>query len=72
MSDKIYVGIDGEKIELKGQELIDFETFRAELREVEQFFEAEQQAKKTAYQSAINKLTALGLNEDEVQAIVGA
>jgi hypothetical protein len=40
--------------------------------EVQNEIQIEQLAKKELRQSAINKLTALGLNEEEVKAIIGA
>jgi hypothetical protein len=36
-----------------------------------EMIEAEKQAKVDARQSALDKLAALGLNEDEVRAIIG-
>jgi hypothetical protein len=41
-----------------------------ELKELEAEVEAQKIAKKEAYQSALTKLSALGLTEEEVQAII--
>ena len=72
MTDKIYVTIDGKKREINAEEKAQFEKDRAEQAEQQRLIEAEQQAKDEAKASAMAKLTALGLNEEEVQAIVGA
>jgi hypothetical protein len=75
MTDKIYVGIDGKRVELKGAELEAFLEQRAkdqaEAAERESRIEAEMQAKKAKLESAKAKLAALGLDEEEVAAIVG-
>lgn len=71
MSDKIYIGKNDKRIELKGDELTAFNNDRKQMQEVYRLFEAEQLAKESARQSAIAKLSKLGLTEDEVQAIVG-
>jgi hypothetical protein len=76
MTDKIYVGIDGKRVELKGKDLEAFLEQRAkdqaEAQERERLLEAEQTAKAEAKASAMAKLAALGLNEEEVNAIIGA
>ena len=70
MIDKIYVGIDDKKIELKGEKLEAFlEQQQKDQAEVS-LLEAEQQAKAEAKASAMAKLAALGLNEEEVQALI--
>jgi regulator of protease activity HflC (stomatin/prohibitin superfamily) len=72
MSDKIYIGIDDKRIEAKGEVLEQVLKAQAEAQAEQSRIEAEQQAKEEAKTSAMAKLTALGLNEEEVQAIVGA
>jgi hypothetical protein len=72
MTDKIYIGIDENKIELKGKDLEAFLEQRKKDQEEARLLEAEQLAKAEAKASAMAKLAALGLNEEEVQAIIGA
>ena len=69
MTEQIFVHRDGERIELRGIEL---ETFLAdkELRQAEAaVHQAEQEAKPAIKESAIAKLSALGLTEEEINAI---
>jgi len=70
MSDKLYITINGKKREMNAEEIAQFEKDRAEQLEREKLFEAEQQAKEAARQSAIDKLKKLGLNEEEIAALV--
>jgi hypothetical protein len=72
MSDKIYIGINDKKIEAKGEQLEYILQTQAELQESQRLIEAEQTAKAEAKASAMAKLAALGLNDDEVNAIIGA
>ena len=75
MTDKIYIGIDNKRIELKGKELETFLEQRAKDQadyEAEQSrIEAEQLAKEELKASALAKLAALGLTEDEAKTIMG-
>lgn len=71
MTDKIYVGIDDKKIELKGKELEAFLEQQAKDEEEQRLFEAKSKLKKTTLDSAIAKLAKLGLTEDEAKAIIG-
>jgi hypothetical protein len=71
MTDKIYIGIDGRKIEAKGEVLEQILKDQAEAQEEARLLEAEQTAKAEAKASAMAKLAALGLNEKEVNAIIG-
>lgn len=48
------------------------EEVAAEIKRLEETLFAEEEARIAAKESAMAKLAALGLNEDEVQAIVGA
>jgi|694.fasta_scaffold96804_3 hypothetical protein len=69
MTEQIFVHRDGERIELQGTEL---ETFLAdkELRQAEAaVYQAEQEAKAAIKESAIAKLSALGLTEEEINTI---
>jgi hypothetical protein len=72
MSEKIYIGIDGKRIELKGKELEAFLLDRENQAEQTRLLEANTAAKAEAKASAMIKLAALGLNEEEVKAIIGA
>jgi hypothetical protein len=71
MSEKIYIGIDNKRIEAKGEILEQILKDRAEFEAQQASIEAEQTAKSEAKASAIAKLAALGLNEDEINAIIG-
>jgi len=68
MSDKLYVSINGKKREMNAEELAQFEKDL----EAQRLIEAEQTAKAEAKASAMAKLAALGLSDEEVQAIIGA
>lgn len=70
MADKIYIGIDDKRVEAKGAILEQILKDRAEYEAEQKRIEAEQTAKAEAKASALAKLTALGLNEAEVQALI--
>jgi multidrug resistance efflux pump len=71
MSDKIYIGIDDKRIELKGKELEAFLEQQNKDQDEQRLLQAEAQAKQAKLDSAKAKLTALGLDEEEIAAIVG-
>ena len=71
MSDKIYIGIDDKRIEAKGEQLDYILQTQAEAQETQRLEEAEAQAKQAKLESAKAKLAALGLDEEEIAAIVG-
>jgi hypothetical protein len=71
MSETIYVMEDGKKRKATAEEIAQFEKDALERKEQQRLIEAEQQAKDEAKASAMAKLTALGLNEEEVNAIIG-
>lgn len=71
MADKIYIGIDDKRIEAKGEVLEQILKDREEAAERQRLIEAEQQAKEAAKESAMAKLSKLGLTDKEVQAIIG-
>ena len=71
MSDKLYVTIDGKKREMNAKEIEQFEKDQAEAQEAQRLIEAEAQAKQAKLDSAKAKLAALGLDEEEIAAIVG-
>jgi hypothetical protein len=70
MSEKIYIGIDGKRIEAKGEVLEQILKDQAEAQERERLFEAEQQAKEEAKASAMAKLATLGLTDEEISALI--
>jgi DNA-binding NarL/FixJ family response regulator len=65
MADKIYVGIDNERIEATGEVLEQILKDRAE----SELAEKAKEAKLAARQSALAKLAALGLTEEEIAAL---
>jgi hypothetical protein len=74
MTEKIYIGIDDKKVELRGAE---HEAFleqqakdQADEAERLRLIEAEQTAKAEARESAMAKLKKLGLTDDEIAALV--
>ena len=71
MTDKIYIQINDKKQEAKGEQLEYILQAQAEAQEAEHLFEAEQQAKANAKQSAMNKLKALGLTDNEIEGLMG-
>jgi len=70
MTDKIYVQIAGKKQEAKGEVLDQILADRAYAEAEQSRIEAEQQAKEAARESAMAKLKALGLTDDEISALV--
>jgi ribosomal protein L9 len=71
MSELIYIQEDGKKRKATAEEITQFEKDRAEAEERQRLEEAEAQAKQAKLDSAKAKLAALGLDEEEVAAIVG-
>jgi 3'-phosphoadenosine 5'-phosphosulfate (PAPS) 3'-phosphatase len=72
MSEKIYYSDQTGRHEAKGKKLEEILSWQAEAQETQRLIEAEQTAKAEAKASAMAKLAALGLSEEEVQAIIGA
>jgi hypothetical protein len=70
MTEKIYIGINDKKIELKGAELEAFLEQQAKDQEEARLLEAEQLAKEAAKASAMNKLATLGLTDEEISALI--
>jgi hypothetical protein len=70
-TEKIFVQIDNERVELTGEALEDFLADRAQLQAEQDAFKAEQDAKAAAKESALTKLQALGLTEEEIKALIG-
>ena len=67
---KIYLQIDGKRIEAKGEALEQILKDQSEAQAQASRIEAEQKAKEEARQSAIAKLQKLGLTDDEIAALV--
>jgi hypothetical protein len=70
-SDKIFIGIDNETIELTGVDKEAFIADREALLEAQALLEAEYKAKQDARDSAIKKLGEIaGLTKEELDAIL--
>jgi len=67
--EKIYVGIDGERVELTGADLTAFKAQRTKDAAETKAIQDEIDAKVAARASALAKLAALGLSEAEVAAL---
>jgi hypothetical protein len=72
MSEAIYIQDNHKKRKATAEELEQMAKDQAQAQETQRLLEAEQQAKAEAKASAMAKLAALGLSEEEVQAIIGA
>ena len=70
-TEKIFVGIDNDKIELTGADKEAFIADREASLEAQRLLEAEYQAKQDARDSAIKKLGEIaGLTKEELDAIL--
>ena len=70
-TEKIFVQIDNDKIELTGQAKADFIADREASLEAQRLLEAEYKAKRDARESAITKLGEIaGLTKEELDAIL--
>jgi hypothetical protein len=70
-TNKIFIQIDNERIELTGQEKADFIADQETREQERSLLEAEQSAKKDARESAIKKLAEIaGLTEEELASIL--
>jgi hypothetical protein len=67
-TEKIYIGIDDERIEATGQELQDILDYRAK-KKLEKENQLAEAATKAAQRQAL--LTRLGLTEDEARLLLG-
>ena len=70
MGEKIYLGIDGKRIEAKGEQLDYILQAQAEAQESQRLIEAETTAKAQAKESAMAKLRKLGLTDDEIAGLI--
>lgn len=70
-TNKIFVGIDDQIVELTGQAKADFIADREAIAEAQALLETEYKAKQEARASAITKLAEIaGLTEEEINAII--
>ena len=69
-TEKIIVFVGDEKIELSGSDKSDFIAQKELFLSDEALLQADKAAKVAAKQSAMDKLTALGLTADEVAALL--
>jgi len=67
--EKIYVGIDNERVELTGAELTAFKAQRTKDQAEAKAIQDEIDARLAARASALAKLAALGLTEAEIGAL---
>ena len=71
MTDKIYIQIGDKRQEAKGEQLEYILQTQAKAQEEQRLLEAKIQAKEELKQSAIAKLAAIGLTEEEAKIIIG-
>jgi hypothetical protein len=70
-TNKVFIQIDEERIELTGQAKTDFIADQEKLAEAERLLEAEYKAKQDSRESAIKKLAEIaGLTKDELASIL--
>jgi hypothetical protein len=70
-NEKIFIGIDNDKIELTGADKEAFLADREATAEAQRLLEAEYKAKRDARESAITKLGEIaGLTKEELDAIL--
>ncbi len=69
MSDKLYTQEDGERREVTGEDAVKIQQEITEMQALEEALKAEREAKAAARQSALAKLAALGLTEEEIGAL---
>jgi hypothetical protein len=70
MSEKIYYGEDGKRLEAKGEKLEYILQTQTEMKEAEKLFEAAEKEKAEKKESAVSKLKAIGLTDDEIAALI--
>jgi hypothetical protein len=70
MTEKIYYGEDGKRLEAKGAKLEEILQMQAEALEAQRLIEAETTAKAQAKESAMAKLRKLGLTDDEIAGLI--
>jgi hypothetical protein len=70
-SDKVFVGIDGQLVELTGSDKEAYLTQKTKDQEEQEARETAETARQTKLDSAITKLKQLGLTESEAKIIIG-
>ena len=70
MSEKIYINVDGKRIEAKGEQLDYILQAQADAQESQRLIEAEQTKKDADRASAMAKLSKLGLTDDEIASLI--
>jgi regulator of protease activity HflC (stomatin/prohibitin superfamily) len=70
MTEKLYIQVGTEKQEAKGEQLDYLLQAQADAKQTQLKIEAEQEAKQIARESALEKLSSLGLTEDEIAALI--
>lgn len=68
-TEKIFIGIDDQTIELTGNELTDFLAERKKMQDEALAQKADQETKAATRESALAKLAALGLTQEEIEAL---
>jgi len=68
-TEQIFIGIGNERVELTGAEKEAFLTERKKRQDEDAVAKNQQIARMAARQSALAKLAALGLTEDEIAAL---
>jgi DNA-binding transcriptional regulator YhcF (GntR family) len=71
MADKVFIQIEGELVEAKDDSLKYVKAWKSDLEKAAAEHLAREQAKEASKKSAIEKLTALGLTEQEVYDLLG-
>jgi len=71
MTEKVMIQVGDKVIEAKAEKLAYIESWRADLQEAALEQAAQEASKKASKESAIEKLTALGLTEQEVFDLIG-
>ena len=69
MADKIYIQIGDEKREATSEEAAEILATQKEFNDKQAEIDLQKEAKATARQSALAKLAALGLTEEEIAAL---
>ena len=68
-TEKVFIGVDNQRIELTGEELAAFKADRAAIQAKDEARQAEADAKAAARESALAKLADLGLTAEEIAAL---
>jgi hypothetical protein len=71
MSDSMIIGIDGIAVEATEEQASAILKTQADLKKLEKAYQAEKAAKEAARESAIAKLSELGLTPEEIAALKG-